>query len=391
MMPESTRTARPQRGWRIVAALAALVIAWLPGRVFAHGNQADIIIGVIAGLTGPGATYGAGILRGAEMAVRDVNAAGGVNGRKLRLMVVDDGSNPARSAIVMRRLIAASPALIAGGWGSAQVLAHLDFAEQAAIPYIVVGATHSNITSPRNNWIFRVTQTDRIMAQTLARVATTELGLKRIAVMYDSNAYGTGARDHFLAALEGGAGKPVAIETYQASSQDFRPQLQRIKLAAADAIAILGTVPAAPAIMNQARELGISGRFIGLNGLASDALIAAAPAASEGTVLTAGYSKDLSRAEQSWQDDYDIEYKGRPASNLALAALEYRTLREIAIPCLRTTGGNGPALRNCIAAWRGKLFGGDAEAAFDKSGQLLRPTLTLEVRAGAFTLRGPPG
>ncbi|MGP1682837.1 MAG: ABC transporter substrate-binding protein, partial [Giesbergeria sp.] len=141
--------ARLRTAGRAFAAVAGCVCAlWAP----ATAHAADITLGVIAGISGAGASYGLGIARGAQMAVRQINAAGGIGGRKIKLMVVDDASSPARSAIVMRRLVDANVDLIVGGWGSSQVLANMGIAEQAGIPYIVVGATHPQITSAKNKW-----------------------------------------------------------------------------------------------------------------------------------------------------------------------------------------------------------------------------------------------
>lgn len=134
----------------LVAAIAAIV-ALVPLAAAA----ADIKIGVIAGLTGMATSYGLGIAQGAEMAAADINAAGGIGGRRIEIVLGDDASSPARSAIVMRRLVASNVDLIVGGWGSSQVLAHIDIAEQAGVPYIVVGATHPQITGARNKWTFR--------------------------------------------------------------------------------------------------------------------------------------------------------------------------------------------------------------------------------------------
>ena len=249
------------------ALIASLLL--LPPRAGAQ----DIIIGVIAGLSGPGASYGAGIVQGAEMAAREINAAGGINGRRIKLRIVDDKSEPARSAIVMRRLLSTSPDMIIGGWGSAQVLAHIDLAEQSATPYIVVGATHPDLTNRTRKWAFRVIQTDTVMAEQIARLAATRLKLKRIAIYHDANAYGAGNRDLFVAALKSHGLSPLQIQSYSSSTSEFREQLMRTRTLQPDAIAIFGTVPAAPRIMRQARELGIKARFLGLGGLDNGELL----------------------------------------------------------------------------------------------------------------------
>ena len=111
-----------------------------PGILQAHSGT-EIVLGALAGRTGRGATYGAGMAQGARMAV------------------ADDASNPARSAI----------------------------ADQAGVPYVVVGATHPSITRDRDKWTLRVIQSGAAMAKDLARVVVRGLGLRRIAVISDSN------------------------------------------------------------------------------------------------------------------------------------------------------------------------------------------------------------
>ena len=351
-------------------------------------GAADISLGVIAGMSGPGASYGLGIAQGAEMAAREINAAGGIAGRKLKLVVVDDASSPARSAIAMRRLVASNVDVIVGGWGSPQVLANMDIAEQSGIPYVVVGATHPQITSESNRWTFRVIQSDRVMTEQLAGVALKDLGLKRIAVISDSNDYGVANRDMFVAALGRAGAKPVEVQSYQTTDKDFTAQLVRIRAAGADGIALFGTIPAAPAIMNQARALGIKARFVGTGGLANETLIASAPTASAGTVLMTYFSEETDADARAWAELYRKEFAGRAEPpRPVLAAWEYRAIRGIAAPCLASAGPDRARLRDCIGRWTGKLFGVRGEARFDRNGQLVQPPLVVEVRDGAFRLR----
>jgi branched-chain amino acid transport system substrate-binding protein len=352
---------------------------------------ADITIGVIAGMSGLGASYGAGIAQGAEMAVREINAAGGISGRQVKLVVVDDTTSPARSAVVMRRLVTSGVDLIVGGWGSPQVFANMDVAEQAGIPYIVVGATHPKITDARNKWTFRVIQTDATMSEQLARILVKDLGLKRIAVINDSNDYGTGNRDIFVAALDRLGTRPAEMQSYQAPDKDFSAQLNRIRAVDPEAIAIFGTIPAAPAIMNQARELGLKARFVGTGGLANELLLSLAPSASNGTVLTTYFSEEVDADAKAWADRYRREFSDptTPARPV-LAAWEYRTVMEIVTPCLGAMGSDRISLRDCIAHWRGRVFGIPADLHFDETGQLVQPPVVVEVRDGAFRLLKMP-
>src|SRR3990172_6112880 len=155
----------------------------------------DIKLGVVAGMSGPGTSYGIGIRQGAEMAVREINAAGGIKGRKISLVVVDDASNPAQSVTAMQRLVNDQVDLVVGGWGSSQVLANMEVADRARLPYIVVGATNPKITTEKNKWTFRVIFTDSVQAEQIADAAVRRLGMKRIAVIHDANDYGAAFQD----------------------------------------------------------------------------------------------------------------------------------------------------------------------------------------------------
>lgn len=369
----------------IIPAVMVLVLASL-ARTGSAGTP--IRLGVIAPLSGPGTSYGLGIKQGAEMAIDEINKAGGITGRQIQLILVDDASNPAQSVTAMQRLVSQEAVdLIVGAWGSSQVLANMEVVERAGVPYIVVGATNPRITSPNNKWTFRVIQTDSIQAREIATAAVQALGMKRIAVFNDSNDYGVGNRDAFLAALDSLNQKPVEIQAYQTADKDFTAQLTRIKGANPDGLAIFGTLPAAPAIMNQARDLGITARFIGTGGLAHENLMILAPKASAGTVLTTLFHEDVDPEAKAWADRYTKQFSGGPQPpRPVLAAWEYRVIRFITRPCLEKAGMDKTKLRDCFAGWRGKVFGVTGEVYFDQTKQLVQESVLVEVKDGAFAL-----
>lgn len=368
--------------------MSKLMTAWVAAGAMAAavpGFAQDIKLGVVAGMSGPGTSYGIGIRQGAEMAVKEINAAGGIKGRKISLVVVDDASNPAQSVSAMQRLVSDGVDLVVGGWGSSQVLANMEVAERSGLPYIVVGATNPKITTEKNKWTFRVIFTDSVQAEQIAEAAVKRLGMKRIAVIHDANDYGVGNRDIFLASLKKLGVEPVVVVPYQSADKDFTPQLTRIREANPDGLAVFGTIPAAPAIMNQARDLGIKARFIGTGGLANENLMTLAPKASEGTVLTTYFHEDVDPEARAWADRYVKEFSGgtqppRPV----LAAWEYRAIKYIAAPCLEQAGTDKEKLRQCISKWKGKIFSVPGEAYFDNTGQLVQQSVLVEVGNGNF-------
>ena len=216
-------------------------------------SEAPIKIGVIAGLSGAGTSYGLGIEQGAEMAVEEINADGGINGRMVELVIVDDASDPSQTVTAMQRLIDQEEVdVLVGGWGSSQVLAHQGTVEAAGVPYVIVGATNPNITSADNTWSYRVIKSDALQAREIADIAVNTLGCETIAIMFDSNDYGTGNRDIFVEGLSEIGVSVATEETYQTNDKDFTAQLTNIRETDPDCMAIFGTIPGAPAIMEQA-------------------------------------------------------------------------------------------------------------------------------------------
>jgi branched-chain amino acid transport system substrate-binding protein len=355
------------------------------------GEEEPIRIGVIAGLSGAGTSYGLGIEQGAEMAVDEINEEGGINGRLVELVIVDDASDPSQTVTAMQRLIDQENVdVIVGGWGSSQVLAHQGTVEAAGVPYVIVGATNPAITSEENTWSFRVIKSDALQALEIADVAVNTLSCETIAIMFDSNDYGTGNRDIFVQGLSDIGVEPAVEETYQTNDKDFTAQLTNIREFEPDCMAIFGTIPAAPAIMEQARDLGITARFIGTGGLANEQLMGLAGDAAEGTILTTYFHEDTDPEAGAWAARYIEKYSGGDAPpRPVLAAWEYRVIRYIIAPILEEVGTDKEAVRQALEDWEGTIPGLNGTVYFDETGQLVQESVLVEVRDGVFALYQP--
>jgi branched-chain amino acid transport system substrate-binding protein len=374
--------------WILAPGLAVAFAAGMVGdNAYAQGKP-DIRLGMVAGLSGPGASYGASIQQGLEMATKEINDAGGIDGRKITLDVADDASDPAQSVIAMQRLVNDKVDLVIGGWGSSQVLANMAVAERAGLPYIVVGASNPRITTDKNKWVFRTLTNDNGHADRLAGVTSDLLHCKKIAIIYDTNDYGVGLRDIFTADMAKAGQKPVQVESFQTNDKDFTPQLTHIAGAAPDALMVFGTLPAIAAIMNQARDLGIDARFLGAAGMSNEAVIKLAPQASQHAIATAYFYPTIDPEAEAWTKKFEATFAhANQAPRPSQAAPAYEALKLIAAPCLQKAGTEKDALRQCLSGWHGHLFGlPPAEEHFDSTGQLIAPLVVEEVVGKQFEL-----
>jgi branched-chain amino acid transport system substrate-binding protein len=354
-------------------------------------SEEPIKIGVIAGLSGAGTSYGLGIQQGAEMAVEEINAEGGINGQMLELVIVDDASDPSQTVTAMQRLIDQEKVdVLVGGWGSSQVLAHQGTVEASGVPYVIVGATNPAITSVDNTWSYRVIKSDALQAREIADIAVNKLACEVIAIMFDSNDYGTGNHDVFVEGLSEIGVEPAVEQTYQTNDKDFTAQLTNIREANPDCMAIFGTIPGAPAIMEQARVLGITARFIGTGGLANEQLMSLAGDAAEGTIITTYFHEDTDAEAGAWAEAYIEKYSGGDAPpRPVLAAWEYRVIKYIIASILRDVGTDKDAVRQALEDWEGTIPGLEGKVYFDETGQLAQVSVLVEVRDGVFKLYQP--
>lgn len=363
-----------------VAAAASLLWA-------GAASAEEIRLGSVIPLSGAGASYGASIQQGVEMAIGEINAEGGVNGRKITLDIADDAADPAQSVIALQRLVNNNDDLVVGGWGSSQVLANMAVAERSGMPYIVVGASSPLITTKANKWTFRTLTNDNGHASRLAQVVEL-LKLKKIAIIYDTNDYGVGLRDIFTGDLGKQGLKPVDVQSYHTSDKDFTAQLTHIAAAQPDAVMLFGTLPAIAAIMNQARDQGIEARFMGAAGLSNEAVMKLAPQASQHAIATAYFHVDVDAEAKAWAERYQKQFaNANQAPRPSQAAPAYEAVKLIAAPCLAKVGTDKDKLRQCFKEWRGKLFGlPPAEAHFDDTNQLIAPLVVEEVVGTEFKL-----
>lgn len=225
---------------RKTGLLSALALALTLCASSAFAQQRQPCIGFSGPLTGPAAFGGEAIRMGAETAIDEINARGGVLGKPLTLKMYDDAGQPPKGVDNVRR-VALSDNCVAllGGYHSGVQLAMRDAISQIGIPYVGPGAAGTAIIeheSGKNEWMFRVSAKDRWVAQFLVEQAVARSKSKKVALLYENTGWGNGGLPDVKAAMKAKGLDLVATETFNWGDQDMTPQLIRVRDAGADSV-----------------------------------------------------------------------------------------------------------------------------------------------------------
>ncbi|MCK6548910.1 ABC transporter substrate-binding protein [Myxococcota bacterium] len=356
-----------------------------PGTQTAGGEAAPasddvIMIGEVGSLTGAQATFGISTRNGIELAVNQVNAAGGVKGKKLAVRVYDDQGKPEEAANAVTRLIAQDKVkVILGEVASTNSLAMAPKAQAAQVPMITPSSTNPKVTEV-GDYIFRVCFIDPFQGLVMAKFARENLKMGTAAILKDQKSdYSIGLTEVFTEKFGELGGKIVATEAYSQGDTDFRAQLTKIKAAKPEAIYIPGYYTDVGIIARQARELGLKAVLLGGDGWESEKLFELGGSAVEGAYYSNHYSaEDPSPTVQKFLTDYKAAYGSVPDS---LAALGYDAAM-VAIDAMKKAPDlSGPALREAIAAT--KDFPGVAgNITLDEKRNAVKPAVVLQVSEG---------
>ncbi|MBM3846672.1 MAG: ABC transporter substrate-binding protein, partial [Verrucomicrobia bacterium] len=342
-----------------------------------------IIVGEFASLTGKEATFGVSSHEGTLLAVNEVNAAGGVLGRKLRLLTEDTQSKAGESATVVNKLIAREGAIaILGEVASSRSLEAAPICQQASIPMISPSSTNPKVTET-GDFIFRVCFIDPFQGTVMANFATKTLKAKKVAVFTDVKSdYSKGLAKYFKEGFIKSGGE-IAVELdFNGGDKDFKAQLTTIKGATPDAVFLPCYYTDAALICIQARQLGLNVPFFGGDGWESDQLSVIGGAAVEGHYFSTHYSPDAgSDRGKEFVAAYQQAYKGKSPD--AMAALGYDSVM-ILVDAIKRVGGTEPkALRDALA--KTKEFGAvTGMITINENRDATKSAVILQVKDGKF-------
>jgi branched-chain amino acid transport system substrate-binding protein len=360
----------------------------------AWGAEKTLNLGVIAELTGDMPAVGASCRNAAEMAVKEVNAAGGLQvGKekmKVKLVIEDNGGKADQSAAAAQKLITQDEVLaIVGPNASRYAIPAAEIAESSETVLITPWSTNPKTTRDANTnqpkkYVFRACFIDPFQGGVLAKFALEKLKAKKAAVLYDvASDYNKGIAEVFKANYEKLGGKIVAFETYTTNDKDFSAQLTKIKSAAPDVIFLPNYYSEVPLQVQQAKRLGIDVPFIGSDSWGSNELLTLGGADLNGYYFSTHYAADnAAPAAKKFIEDYEKTYGAKPDD---VAALTYDAFG-LLFGAIKSAG---KADREAIRASLSTLPGyqgvtGDMKFQAD-SRDPVKSAVILQIKDGKFT------
>jgi branched-chain amino acid transport system substrate-binding protein len=252
------RSRFPARRLTRRAVLAgATVIASLGA--FPASAQESIKLGLVAAMSGQSAKSGEAIVRGLTIAADEINAKGGVLGKKIEIIVRDDESNPAKGAIAARELVQREKvAALFGGLDTPVSLAIVPFANSSKVPFMGVWAAGTPITrnGAPENYVFRVSAVDEIVDEALVAYAIKKYGAKKPGMILINNPWGESNEKGLRKALETRTMPFAGIEKFETNDVDVVPQLTRLKAAGADALFLVANVAPSAQVVKSLDRMG---------------------------------------------------------------------------------------------------------------------------------------
>jgi branched-chain amino acid transport system substrate-binding protein len=374
----------------VIGAIAVVVIALIVGGVVYFtrpGGAQEIKIGAILPLTGDAGVYGTWAKQGIDLAVEEVNAEGGTNGKKIKVIYEDDQCQPEKAVSAINKLVKIDRVpIIIGALCSSATLAISPIANNTKTVIISPGSSSPKI-SEAGDYVFRNWPSDSFEGRAMAEFAYNTLQARRIAVLYINNEYGLGVKDVFTKRFEELGGFIIAVESYEQGATDFRTQLAKVGTGNPDAIYLPGHTNEIGQILRQAKEMGIRSQFLSVVAFESPTTLQIAGDAAEGVFYTTPAFDPESKDQliQAFQQAYTKRY-GKPAETFAATA--YDALK-IVVLAIKRGGYNSDGIKRELYNIQ-NYPGISGITTFDRNGDVIKPAMIKTVRNGKFEIYQKP-
>lgn len=323
--------------------IAAFGLSLMAGSALAE----NIKIGFNVPLTGFAASDGKSAQNGAELAVEQINAAGGINGDMLELVTYDDQASPKESVPIAQKLIEKDGviAAISGSYSGATRAAAGIF-QESGVPYISAFAIHPDITRA-GDYVFRTSFVGEVQGRAGAKLVGETLGLKKAAMITLQNDFGKSLAAGFKEAADKYGIEIVSESEYSIKDRQFGPIVSKVKADNPDVIYASGYFFTAGPLVSQLRAAGITVPVIGQEGYDSQKFIEIAGPASEGTIITTSLDRDSDVAETK---DFISAFEKKAGHKSDMVAASAHTAVKVLAEALKAGGAaDRAALRDAIA------------------------------------------
>lgn len=348
-------------------------------------NGDTIKVGVYGDLTGQTSSFGQSTKNGIELAVEEINNGGGVNGKKIQLVIEDDQGRPEQAKTVVSKLISQDKVqAVLGEVASTNSLAAAPVAQEAKIPMITPSSTNPKVTEV-GDYISRVCFIDPFQGSVMAKFAANTLKAKTAAILGDVNSdYSKGLTQFFEEEFTKLGGKVVAKEAYTQTDPDFKGQLTKIRNLKPDVLYIPGYYGQVGIIAKQARELDMNMPLLGGDGWDSPEIWKLGGDSLKNTFISNHYSAENPAPEiQNFVKAYKAKFNVEPDS---LAALAYDAAKVLADAIKRAGGTDSTKLKDAINSTK-DFAGVTGKITIDKTRNAVKPAVVLELDPATSKLK----
>jgi branched-chain amino acid transport system substrate-binding protein len=341
--------------------------------------QEVVKIGHVAAVTGPVAYFGKDTENGARLAIEALNARGVViGGKKVRFELVaeDDGGEPRQATTVAQKLADAKVNGVVGHQTSGTTIPASKIYYTAGIPQISHSSTSPKYTQQGFNTTFRVVANDTQLGRALGRYAVKAMAARRVAVIDDRTAYGQGLATEFTKGLQQQGGTVVAREFTNDKATDFSSILTKIRATKPDLVFYGGMNAAAGPMLRQMKQLGMSTKMMGGDGICSDEIAKLSGGAMADDQVVCAEAGGVEGAGKAAIDDFRAAYKKRFGIDVQInAPYAYDAVMVLADAMVRAGSATPAKYLPEVAKTRYK--GVTGAIAFDQYGDIRDGTLTL--------------
>ncbi len=362
----------------LTSAAAAATLRFVP-----TASAQDVVkIPNVIELSGAGATVGNNWRNGSSLAVEEINAAGGILGRRIQLEFVDTASDPGRARAAIQRALDEQPVAIFGPIYSGSVSATLQLTNEAQVPQII-GGEAANLTAQGSRYLFRTSFGQNVSMPKIANYLRDEVKARSLAIIYVNNDFGRGGRNAIMGELTSRGIKVAADLSTESGQADFAADVIRLKGANADAVFVYLNEEESARFLIEARKQGLDKPLIGETTLLSQKVIDLAKEAANGVRGHVGHTVDAPiPAIQEFGRKFQARFNYKPDHNGVKGYIAPTMIKVAA----EKAGKLDP--KAIAAALRGltikpeQVPGILIEATWDETGEIDRISFLAEVRDG---------